>query len=381
MLSLKETANYNYKVFLEEARNILLKSQGAVYVHLIFAKGKTWSVLEDFLDGYSIDGRRVWLVNITASEDDFYIVQFVNKEDAEDVHHFFWKVWREDPNYVTILSFSVEKFKYIQSCLKSLLHYIKGMWFAWIDSRLLENFDEFVKTIFGDIVYSVDRASCQLRPIGRIGQRAVEVRWAFRDKKEIAKRRKSEYEDFGRICYVKRIRCSIRTTGYTFKVSIADEGEILLEQGDLFAFMEIVRPLISSLSKIRDLHRKRIDFEIAKIEAERKKYELRSIGLLEVLVFEAKEPTTENWFENITKVFSAPYLKEDRLVNFPLTKGNPYFLAHVIDIENGSAVYLSATGSEVRISPASEETSSATVSKIVQVVQKYIDPTLIPQLI
>jgi len=92
-----------------------------------------------------------------------------------------------------------------------------------------------------------------------------------------------------------------------------------------------------------------------------------------------KTPTTENWFENLTKVFSTPYLEGEGLVNFSLMKGNPYFLAHVVDTENGSAIYLSATRDEIRISPASKETNSTTVSKILQILQKYVDPTLIPQ--
>jgi hypothetical protein len=107
----------------------------------------------------------------------------------------------------------------------------------------------------------------------------------------------------------------------------------------------------------------------------------RSIGLLEILSFGISETMTENWFSNVVKVFSAPVINDENLVNFILERGNPYFLAHVIDTENRSAVYLSATKDEIRISPVYKETNVATVSKIIRILQRYVDPTMIPRIV
>jgi hypothetical protein len=278
------------------------------------------------------------------------------------------------------LSFSIEKFKYAQACLKSFIHSTPGMSFAWVDSKILENFDELARSVFGDIGYRIERATLELRPAGGVGKRASEVRWSFKDKEELHQKRLLEYENFKRIFYMKRLRCSIQKGTYWSKITLSDEGELLLEEGDLFSLLELVQPLIKNLTKIRDISRKRIAIEVTKAEPPEGRLESRSINLLEVLAFEISETMTTDWFSNVTKIFSTPVLEEENLVNFPLNLGNPYFLAHVIDTENGSAVYLSATANEVRITPASEETSIVTVSKIVRTLQKYIDPTLVPTL-
>jgi len=313
-------------------------------------------------------------------EEDFCVLEYVNKDDDEDLHYFFWKVWKEDENYVTVLSFSIEKFKYAQGCLKALVHSAAGMSFSWVDSKILENFDEFAKSVFGDITYRIERATIELRPVGGVGKRASEVRWSFKDKKELFRKRASEYENFKRIFYMKRLSCSIQKGASGFKISLSDEGELLLEEGDLFSLLDLVQPLIENLTQIRDISRKRIIIQSTKAERPEVEIESRSINLLEVLSFQVSETMTTDWFDNVTKIFSTPVLEEEHLVNFPLKQGNPYFLAHVIDIENGAAVYLSATMNEIRISPASEETSIVTVSKIVRTLQKYIDPTLVPRL-
>jgi hypothetical protein len=331
------------------------------------------------MDTYSSDGRRRWLVNPLLLEKDFYVLEYVNKNNDADLHYFFWKVWKEEAEYITVLSFSIERFEYGHGCLESLVHSNGGMSFAWIDSRILENFDEISKSVLGDITYNIDRATIELRPVGEVGKRASEVRWAFSDKSELFERKVSEYTNFKRIFYMKRLRCSIQKGTTKFKITLSDEGELLLEEGDLFTFLELVKPLIENLTRVRDMSRKRIS--IQSFESEDRKVESRSINLLEILSFEIDKHMTVDWFKNITKIFSTPVIKEESLVNFTLKEGNPYFLAHIIDTENGSSIYLSATANEVRISPADEETSIATVAKIIRILQRYIDPTIVPRLV
>jgi hypothetical protein len=380
-LSLQKPIGYNYRSFLDEARNVVLASKGAVYVHLIFIRKRMWLSLRGFMDSYSSDGRRRWLVNITPLQEDFYVLEYVNKDNDLDVHRFFWKVWNEDENYVTVLSFSIEKFEYAQGCLKSLVHANADMSFSWIDSRILENFDEIAKGVLGEIAYQIDRATIELRPVGEIGKTSSEVRWAFKDKEELFERKKSEYEKFKRIFYMKRLHCSIKKDGHVFKFALSDEGELLLEEGDLFSFLELVQPLIKNSMILRDASRKRMIIQSGERESKALENEDRSIGLLEILSFGISETMTENWFSNVVKVFSAPVINDENLVNFILERGNPYFLAHVIDTENRSAVYLSATKDEIRISPVYKETNVATVSKIIRILQRYVDPTMIPRIV
>jgi hypothetical protein len=378
-LNRQNLTGYNYKSFLDEARNTVLNSRGSLYVHLIFIKKRTWLKLQSVMDTYSSDGRRRWLVNPLLLEKDFYVLEYVNKNNDADLHYFFWKVWKEEAEYITVLSFSIERFEYGHGCLESLVHSNGGMSFAWIDSRILENFDEISKSVLGDITYNIDRATIELRPVGEVGKRASEVRWAFSDKSELFERKVSEYTNFKRIFYMKRLRCSIQKGTTKFKITLSDEGELLLEEGDLFTFLELVKPLIENLTRVRDMSRKRIS--IQSFESEDRKVESRSINLLEILSFEIDKHMTVDWFKNITKIFSTPVIKEESLVNFTLKEGNPYFLAHIIDTENGSSIYLSATANEVRISPADEETSIATVAKIIRILQRYIDPTIVPRLV
>lgn len=381
MLKLQSPVSYDYKSFLDEARNTVLSSKGALYLHLIFIKKRTWLNLHAFMDIYSSDGRRRWLVNMVPIQEDFFVLEYENKDNETDVHRFFWKVWKEDLDYVTVVSFSVEKFEYAQGCLKSLVHAIAGISFSWIDSRILENFDEIAKAVLGEITYRIDRATIELRPVGEIGKTGSEVRWAFKDKEELFERKKSEYERFKRIFYMKRVHCSIGKDGHMFKIGLSDEGEFLLEEGDLFSFLDLVQPLIDNSMVLRDASRKRILIQSTEVGAEKTKNELRSISLFEVLSFDISGTMTEDWFNNLVKVFSVPYLKDENLLTFILERGNPYFLAQVVDTENGSAVYLSATKDEIRISPVNDETNIATVSKIVRVLQRYIDPVLVPRFV
>jgi hypothetical protein len=180
---------------------------------------------------------------------------------------------------------------------------------------------------------------------------------------------------------MKRLHCSIRKDAYSFKIGLSDEGELLLEEGDLFSFLELVQPLIDSSLILRNASTKRLIIESNENIVEKGLIGSRSISLFEVLAFEVNASMTENWFDTAVKVFSEPVIGGEGIVNFVLEKGNPYFLANVIDTENGSAVYLSATKEEIRISPADEETNVATVSKVIRMLQRYVDPKVVPRMV
>jgi hypothetical protein len=69
-------------------------------------------------------------------------------------------------------------------------------------------------------------------------------------------------------------------------------------------------------------------------------------------------------------------ITQQKLVNFTLMSGNPYFLVHIIDVENSSSVYLSATDDELQIVPARKTTAENTIAKIIDLLQTKIDPTI-----
>jgi hypothetical protein len=56
--------------------------------------------------------------------------------------------------------------------------------------------------------------------------------------------------------------------------------------------------------------------------------------------------------------------------------GNPYFLVHIIDVENSSSVYLSATSEELQIVPTGLSTKEETLSKIIELLQTKVDPSI-----
>jgi hypothetical protein len=69
-------------------------------------------------------------------------------------------------------------------------------------------------------------------------------------------------------------------------------------------------------------------------------------------------------------------MPRERLVSFVLMSGNPYFLVHIIDIENSSSVYLSATSEELQLVPAGISTKEGTITKIVDLLQTKVDPSI-----
>jgi hypothetical protein len=166
--------------------------------------------------------------------------------------------------------------------------------------------------------------------------------------------------------------------GEEFVFSISDKSEILFEKGDLITFLEIVNSLRNITILHRTLAEKHFLINIEEILLEEgKRTEIRSIKNLEVLTLNIDSPMTENWYGNLTNLFSTPFKREEKLMNFVLMKGNPYFLAQVVDLEKGgSGVYLSATEKSVRISPLGETTNISTVLKVIRTMQKYVDPNI-----
>ena len=369
---------YRFDNFLEEARNLINKYKASMYFHLILARKYVWEDLENLMKDYSEDGRRAWTVNLLRTrQDDFYILQFVNKSDETEAHRFFWKVIPESDNIV-ILSFTMEKFKFVKSCIRSFVH-SADMEFPWLGSVFLENLDSFLNSVFGaDARLAYRKIIYDSAPVARKGKTETNLKFTATSREDIWKRKLNDYERFHKFLYIRRVRTSVHWKGMPFLFSISDDAEILFEKGDLLTFMNIINSLRNIVDHYRRLARKRFDIKVKEITIENGiKTELMSIQNLEVLKLQIKEPMTSEWYKNLTELFSAPYNPQEKLMSFVLMQGNPYFLAQIIDLEKGgSGIYLSATGNAIRISPSSKETSITTVLKIIEVLQKYVDPNI-----
>jgi hypothetical protein len=378
MPALHNSYAYRFDNFLEETRNLINKSKASLYFHIIFSKEKTWENLKSLMAAYSQDGRRHWDVTLSRTQqDDFYILQFISKYDEAEQHSFYWKVMDEGKK-VTILSFSLEKFRFIKSCLNSFVDFA-NMDFPWLGSVFLENLDEFIRSTFGaDARVEFNKLIYDLEPIGGRGKSQANLAFSPISKKEVLSQKQKEYEERNKFFYIRWMKARVFWRDVAFVFSISDESQILLEKGDLIRFLEIINALKNIAALHRGFAEKHLLMDITEKQVEEgKKIDVRRIKELQVLKLDINNPMTNNWYENFTSLFTAPFKSDENIMSFVLMKGNPYFLAHVVDLEKGgSGVYLSATENSIRISPSGQETNVATVLKIIKAVQKYVDPNI-----
>lgn len=253
------------------------------------------------------------------------------------------------------------------------------MEYPWLGSAFLEDLDGFVRSTFGaDAIIGFDKIIYDLEPIGGTGKPQSNLAFSPLSKEEILKRKKQDYHDSGKFFYIRRMNVRVAWKGEEFVFSISDEGEILFEKGDLIRFLELVDALRSIAILHRTLAERHFLVNIKEIHLEEgRRTEIRSIENLEVLKLNIDNPMTKSWYNNLTNLFSKPFKSEEKLLNFVVMKGNPYFLVQVIDLEKGgSGLYLSATEKSIKISPLGETTNISTVLKVVRAMQKYVDPNI-----
>jgi len=370
--------SYRFDNFLEETSNLLRKSKASLYFHIIFSTEAVWKDMPVMMEEYSQDGRRHWEVGLLKTQqEDFYILQFVRKNDENEKHSFFWKIMKKGER-ITILSFSLEKFRFVQSCLNTFVN-SSNMEFPWLGSAFLENLDDFIKSTFGaDANVEYNKIYYDLEPIGGKGKSQPNLVFSPLSKEQILKKKQDEHKNSHKFLYIRWMKVRVFWKEELFNFSISDKGQILFEKGNLIRFLELVNALRNMSALYRSMAEKHFLVNVNTISLdEGKKADVRIIQQLEVLKLNIINPMTENWYENFTNLFSIPFKPEENLMNFVLMKGNPYFLAQVIDIEKGgSGVYLSATENSIRISPSSETTKISTVLKVVEAVQKYVDPSI-----
>jgi hypothetical protein len=381
MYSFEDFKKYTLDLFLEEATARVNREKLRVYCDILISYPHTFDSLSAIIDYYSDRKRSRWNVTISpCAEEDFYLVSFFPKEmgTREKPIFFFWKTLR-DNKYVTILSFSLQSYAEIHNSLDSLVRYVKGLWFAWVGSRFLENFDLFIREVLGEdtkVLASFQTAMERDKFLPRKMRVYPLPPREFVPLEDIRKRTKERYIKEGEIRTFSNMRYRIisEQKGINFTFSITDRSRITFERGDFTLFVTLLRPLLIETRRILDVLRRNSYATKTESTIFGKSIEIKSFDLIEALVFK-KSKETEDWYNKVVSLFSSD-IPEEKLVNFTLLSGNPYFLVHIIDVENSSSVYLSATSEELQIVPAGLSTKEGTVSKIIELLQTKVDPSI-----
>lgn len=366
-------------VLLEEATRQVQEKKRRVYCDIIISYPNVFDKLHTLLDYYSNRRRSHWKVAISScAEEDLFLVSFTPKEAdlsrAQSPILFFWKISR-DAKYVTILSISLRSYREIRRTIDSLVRFVKGLWFAWLGAGFLENFDRFISRVLGDGVqvsasFQTTVAASQKMRVFPLPPRE------FVKLEDIRKGIKDRYVKEGEIHTFTNMRYGISSEerGMHFTFSMTDRSRITFERGDFTLFVTILRPLLEETRRILGVIRRSSFTSTRQAEVLGESIEIKSFDLIESLVFKKSKESTD-WYQKIVRVFGSD-VPERKLVNFTLVSGNPYFLVHIIDVENSSSVYLSATSEEMQIVPAESSTKEGTMSKIISLLQAKIDPTI-----
>ena len=372
---------YTLDLFLEDATRQVTKEKRRVYCDILISYPNIFDSLPRIIDYYSDRKRSHWSVSISpCAEEDFYLVSFFPKEGEteENPLFFFWKTFRDD-KYVTILSFSLHGYMEIRRSLDSLVKFTRGLWFAWVGSRLLENFDLFVTRVLGERA-NIQASFQTVEEKGKILPRKVRIfplpPRKFIPLEDIRKWAKDQYIKEGKIYTFSNMRYKVvsEQKGMDFTFSMTDRSRITFERGDFTLFVTLLRPLLEETRRILDVLRRNSYTIKRESTVFGKKIEIQSFDRIESLVFR-RPKETERWYEKIVDLFSSD-IPEQRLLNFTLLSGNPYFLVHIVDAENSSSVYLSATSEELQIVPAESSTKEGTVAKIIDLLQAKVEPSI-----
>lgn len=381
MSSTETFKEYTLDLLLEDANKYVTEMKRRVYCDILVAYPQAFDSLPELLDYYSDRRRSHWTVTMSRCvEEDFYLVTFFPNEieTKEKPVFFFWKILRDD-KYVIVLSFSFHSYTEIRKSLDSLVRCVKGLWFSWVGSRFLETLDSFVQRTLGEDAQVLARAQTleeiekgfprRYRAIPLTDRRFVPL-------EDIRKWTRRRHQTKGDVITFSNMRYKIvsQQVGMNFTFSMNDRSRITFEKGDFTLFMTLLRPLIDETKRVLGVLKRNSYTSKREPMVLGKRMGITSYDLIQSLAFRKSEETKE-WYEQIVKLFGSD-ISEKKLVNFTLLSGNPYFLVHVIDVENSSSVYLSATSEDLQIVPAESSTKEETIAKIIDILQTNVDPSI-----
>jgi hypothetical protein len=370
---------YTLDLFLEEVTSRVRKEKLRAYCDILVTYPTTFESLPTILDYYSDRKKSHWAVTMSeCAEEDFYLVSFFPRIEGttEKPVFFLWKILK-DTKYVTILSFSVQSYSEIRKSLDSLVSFTKDLWFAWVGSRFLENFDQFVRRAIGEdtkVLASFQTAVERGKFPRKMRVFPLPPR-EFVPLEDIREWARERYVKDGEIHSFSNMRYKVVSErGLNFIFSMTDHSRITFQRGDFTLFIMLLRPLLNETTRILDVLRRNSYASKSESTIFGKSVEIRKLELIESLVFKNSKQRTD-WYNNITNLFSSD-IPKDKLMNFTLLSGNPYFLVHVVDVENSSSAYLSATSEELQIVPAGVSTKEGTIAKIIDLLQSKVDPSI-----
>lgn len=380
MSSIESFKEYTFDLLLEDAKKYVTKMKRRVYCDILVSYPQTFNLMSRLLDSYSDRKRSHWTVTMSkCTEEDFYLISFFPKETETDEKpvFFFWKILR-DEKYVVVLSFSFHRYKEIRKSLDSLVRYVKGFWFSWVGSHFLETLDLFVHRVLGEDSQVLARAQTVEERDEKLPRRSRTIPLTerrFIPLEDIREWVKDRYRTRRGIITFSNMRYRITSqqTEMNFTFSMTDRSRITFERGDFTLFMTLLRPLIDETRRVLGVLKRNAYTSKRESMVLGKRVEITSYDLIQSLAFR-KSKETKEWYEQIVKQFDSN-IPEKKLVNFTLLSGNPYFLVHVIDVENSSSVYLSATSEDLQIIPAESSTKEETIVKIIDILQK-VDPSI-----
>lgn len=381
MSSVETLRAYTLDRFLEEATRRVEKEKSRVHCNILIAYPGAFEKLPIILKHYNNRKRSHWTVSMyPCAEKDFHLVRFVPKEQGptERPLVFFWKTIK-DEKYVVILSFCLHRYLDVRRSLDSLVRFTKGLWFAWLGSRFLENFDLFTQKILGEDTEVFASFQTAIEK-GKIHPRKMRVYplppRGFVPLGDIRKATKEAYLRYEEILTFSNMRYLIisKEPNVRFIFSITDRSKIMFETGDFTIFVTMLKPLFLEARRILNVLRRKFYATEEESMLFGKSVKIRSFDLIETLVFKRPKGTKE-WYSKVVDLFGSD-IREEKLVNFTLLSGNPYFLVHVIDVENSSSVYLSATSDEIQITPAENSGNEGTIAKILGLLESKVDPSI-----
>jgi hypothetical protein len=197
----------------------------------------------------------------------------------------------KDDKYVTILSIALQNYATIRKSLDSFVKYAKGIWFAWLGSRFLENFDVFVRRVLGEktkilasfqTVVSRDKFFPKKIRVYPLPPRdfvpLLDIKNQVREK---------YYKEGGEINRFSNVRYKIisQEKNVFFIFSMTDRARITFERGDFTLFILLLKPLIAETRRILNALRRDSYSTLTESTQEGKRIEIASFSLIESLVF------------------------------------------------------------------------------------------------
>jgi hypothetical protein len=354
-----------------------------LHVHLIFLKSTTWQDLDIYITRFNDWKKNEWDVKlIPTTQKELYILEF--KKEGKKTYTY-WYVAEDSNDILAFYSFSMQVGEIVQSTLESFVNFTPGIWFAWLGSYFLENFDNFINEHFEngfDILY--ENYTCEIsekrEETGKIIKTRVEYE-RHPSKEEYIKEKQIMYEKLRRLISLKRIKCRFQSGDeICLKMSISEYGHLLIENGDLSLFMEIVRKVMNHAITDRNDFKKKTRI-VRKQFSPKENFQLEVLEVedIEVLIFSLQETRVEEWFENLTAILrDETLLLENNILCFEEAMGNPFIHTHLIDMESKSSIDLLAfrDAKIIKIVPSNRETEAEMVSTILSLLQTFVDPDL-----